>query len=320
MGAESSPSVEAIARTLLYEGYLLYPYRQSAVKNRQRFNFGVLHPPAFCQPGGPDRSALKMQIPVLGDGSTRVLLSVRFLQLFDRTPAEHDRLETGVDSWLEAAEREIALDEVSVAELQPAARVQGFMWPRVHASPPAVANVIRGVVELRAEEVRTGVYRITADLANVTPFDAAGRDAALLHSMVSAHLVLRMSGGELVSLLEPPEDLRDVAAECVNEGVWPVLVGDDGRRDCVLASPIILYDYPRIAPESPGDLFDGTEIDEILALRILTLTDEEKREAREGDERVRRILDRTDTLPVEAWEKLHGAMRGWKNKAVGEAP
>ena len=78
----------------------------------------------------------------------------------------------------------------------------------------------------------------------------------------------------------------------------------------MLSSPIILYDYPQIAPESAGDLFDGTEIDEILALRILTLTEDEKREMRDGDERARQILERTEALPEEQFLKLHGVLRG----------
>jgi hydrogenase maturation protease len=78
----------------------------------------------------------------------------------------------------------------------------------------------------------------------------------------------------------------------------------------MLSSPIILYDYPQIAPESPGDLFDGAEIDEILSLRIMTMTEEEKQEMRESDDRARRILERTETLPEEQLMKLHGALRG----------
>jgi hydrogenase maturation protease len=89
-----------------------------------------------------------------------------------------------------------------------------------------------------------------------------------------------------------------------------VLIGTGGERDCVLSSPIILYDYPQVAPESAGDLFDSTEIDEILTLRILTLTDEEKREMRSVDERACQILERTETLPAEQLMKLHGAVRG----------
>src|SRR5207244_6105762 len=118
------------------------------------------------------------------------------------------------------------------------------------------------------------------------------RNVALMQSMVSTHLILGTEAGEFVSLLEPPTELQSFAADCRNVGVWPVLVGDPGERHTVLASPIILYDYPQIAPESAGDFFDGTEIDEILSLRIMTLTDEEKKEVRESDERARQILDR----------------------------
>jgi len=92
-------------------------------------------------------------------------------------------------------------------------------------------------------------------------------------------------------------------------GTWPVLVGEPGQRDTMLSSPIILYDYPQIAPESPGALFDGTEIDEILSLRILTLTDQEKLEMANGDERARQILERTESMPPEQFLKMHGVLR-----------
>jgi hydrogenase maturation protease len=130
-----------------------------------------------------------------------------------------------------------------------------------------------------------------------------------MQSLVSTHLVLGVTGGEFVSLLEPPNAFQDAASQCQNVGVWPVLVGEAGQRDTMLASPIILYDYPQIAPESVGDLFDGTEIDEILSLRIMTLTDEEKREIRNSDQRARQILERTDSMPAEQFMKLHGAVR-----------
>ena len=94
------------------------------------------------------------------------------------------------------------------------------------------------------------------------------------------------------------------AASCQNRGWWPVLVGGT-----VLVAPIILPDQPAIAPESPGDLFDATEIDEILTLRVMTMTDEEKAAARGTDPRAAAIIDRCDTLPPEVMERLHGARR-----------
>ena len=103
---------------------------------------------------------------------------------------------------------------------------------------------------------------------NSTTFEDAekkSRDEALAHSLVSAHTVLFAKNGEFVSLLEPADEFSEAAGSCENIGAYPILVGENGdERDCLLASPIILYDYPEIAPESPGDLFDGAEIDEIL--------------------------------------------------------
>src|SRR6202042_2644445 len=96
------------------------------------------------------------------------------------------------------------------------------------------------------------------------------REDALRYSFLSVHAILNIPGGEFISAIDPPPEFQEAAHACQNLVVWPVLIGEEGARDAVLASPIILYDYPQIAPESAGELFDGTEIDEILALRILT--------------------------------------------------
>jgi hypothetical protein len=128
----------------------------------------------------------------------------------------------------------------------------------------------------------------------------------MAHSLVAVHTMMAIDGGTFVSLLDPPESARSMAAECRSDGTFPVLIGDD---DVVLSSPIILYDHPEIAPESPGDLYDSTEIDEILALRVLTLTDEEKSEAKATDPRAAAIIDRCDDMPPEMWSRLHGALR-----------
>ncbi len=99
------------------------------------------------------------------------------------------------------------------------------------------------------------------------------------------------------------------AASCSNRGCFPVLVGEPGERDTLLSSPIILYDYPQIAAESPGDLFDGTEIDEMLSLRILAMTDAEKREMAELDPTARALLERTEALTEADMQRMHGALR-----------
>jgi hypothetical protein len=88
-----------------------------------------------------------------------------------------------------------------------------------------------------------------------------------------------------------------------------VLAGEDGARNTMLSSPIIVSDFPEIAPESPGDFFDGTEMDEMLSLRILTLTDEEKREMAASDERARLLLERTEAFGQEQLMRMHGVLR-----------
>ncbi|HVV02221.1 MAG TPA: hypothetical protein VHH88_12710, partial [Verrucomicrobiae bacterium] len=153
---------------------------------------------------------------------------------------------------------------------------------------------------------------ITARVINQTPVqEPAGPDQVLMQTFASSHATLVTEGGEFISLLDPPTEWKEEAAGCVNIGVWPVLVGreETGERDAMLASPIILYDYPKIAPESAGPLFDGTEIDEILTLRILTMTDDEKKEMSRVDEQARRLLERTESLPEASLLKMHGTMR-----------
>jgi hypothetical protein len=155
------------------------------------------------------------------------------------------------------------------------------------------------------------VIRLRIRVENVTDWAKEGvtREEAVKRSFIAAHLLVNADAGRFISLLEPPEWARPLAESCQNAHTWPVLIGDDVRRDTVLSSPIILYDYPQVAPESPGDLFDSTEIDEILSLRTAALTEHEKQEARATDARAAAIIDRTDAMPPEIMERLHGTIR-----------
>jgi hypothetical protein len=331
--------IDAIAKAVLYEGYMLYPYRPSSVKNRQRFNFGVLYPRAYSEAqGGSDAWSLQTECLVRGDSLSGVEIKLRFLKLVARSvrviegTVDHQAAPAiefdgnAVVPWQEAIECEVTVPFRKLGRLVESPVEWMFPFPAKEETEPlrradgTVAGIIsrkqesvHGVVELKAFAVMEGIFRLQVRVKNLTPSDNLGaensRDSALMRSLVSAHVVLGVADGEFVSLLEPPDDLRDLAASCENFGVWPVLVGAEGQRDTMLASPIILYDYPQIAPESPGDLFDGTEIDEILALRILTMTDDEKREMRQTDERARKMLERTEALPMEQLAKLHGTLR-----------
>jgi hypothetical protein len=331
----SAATVEKIADAVLYEGYLLYPYRSSAVKNRQRWNFGVLYPPAWHEmQGATEPFEMHTQVLALGGPQTSIAVKVRCLRLVDRAvgydqepfqPLPSVDIDSrSYESWQEAAECEMIPPALSFADLATGPACHPFSFPATRTVEPVrdaeglvAALIVRTQeplecsVETRLEPLREGLYRIEVRVSNRTPADAlaSGRDAVLARSLLSAHTILRLRDGEFISLLDPPPEFQEAAAACRNVGVWPVLTGEPGERDTMLASPIILYDYPQIAPESPGDLFDGAEIDEILSLRILTLTDDEKQAMRRSDERARRILERTETLPPEHFMKLHGALR-----------
>jgi hypothetical protein len=309
----------------------------------------VLYPQPYSEAqSGSDASSLQTECLIQGDSLAALEVRLRFLKLVARTvrrKIDPDRKSGAADfetvsmievdgkvivPWQEAIECEVALpvcrpDPLSETPLEwkfpSLAKEETELLRDPNGS--TVGQIVRrqerihGVVEVKAAAAGEGLFKVQVRVKNLTPFEENvatnnaqdHRDAALMRSLVSAHVVLGVADGHFVSLLEPPEHLRDLAASCQNVGVWPVLVGAEGERDTMLASPIILYDYPQIAPESPGDLFDGTEIDEILALRILTMTEEEKQEMRHTDERARKMLERTENLPMEHLMKLHGTLR-----------
>jgi hypothetical protein len=296
-------AVEKIANAVLYEGYILYPYRPSSVKNQQRFNFGVLYPRAYCDlQSGAEAWEMRTECLVEGAPSATVEVKVRFLQMAER------------EGWQEGKERDATLPPATPASLVERPHCREFLMMSGEDAEGRVCETIHGELELRAVRCEDAeAFKVTVQIRNLVDLKAAAsltRDAVLLRSMISVHSIMHVKGGEFVSLLDPPERFRSAAAACWNSGAWPVLAGEEGQRDLVLASPIILYDYPQIAPESPGDLCDATEIDEILALRILTMTDAEKLEVRNGDDRARRILERTEAMPREPFQKLNGALRG----------
>jgi hypothetical protein len=135
------------------------------------------------------------------------------------------------------------------------------------------------------------------------------KDTAIRASLIGAHVLVEARGFEFVSMTDPPDDAADLVAACKQDRCWPVLTGLPGDTDLLLGSPIILYDYPEIAAESAGSLYDATEIDEILTLRVMTMTDDEKAEARATDPRAKEIIDRCDEMTPETLQQMHGILR-----------
>ena len=347
--------VDQIAAAVLYEGYILYPYRPTSVKNQQRWTFGGIYPREYVEGNpGADNWRMRSQSLLRGDESTAVRIAVRFLQLTDRTVEKRSgegfqavgSLEVnGRDyyPWQEAVERTVEIGPVAIGELLARGHCErfGFAANQKIEALDDTARLVRrqeridGSVEVLAEARGEGVYRVSLTVWNESGLRASqragqreqargytgdsgerepemSRDAALVRSLVSTHFILTVAGGGFVSVTDPPAELAALAGECEQVGCWPVLVGEMGASDTMLVSPIILPDYPEVAAESPGDLFDGCEIDEILTLRILTMTEDEKRQAAAADPRAQEMLRRTEALAREQLMNLHGAIRGMR--------
>jgi hypothetical protein len=330
-------SVSAVASAVLYEGYILYPYGPNALKNRQRWTFGSIFSRDYAETTGGDPCEAQVHCLVQGDKRTVLELRARFLQIVRRQVEAlqapdiwHQVPMLEVDgtrylSWEEAVEKDVTPPPVTLGDLTH----QPYRLPftvEAHAGRELIrgtdgsiagalvrnAWALAGTLTIEATPLGDTLSRVTARLDNTTRLAPPARESRPLaqrRCFASAHILLGVTSGAFVSLIDPPEAFAAAAAECENHGLWPVLVGQPGARDMMLAAPIILYDYPQIASESPGDLFDATEIDEILSLRTLTLTDEEKREARATDPRAAAIIDRVEEIPREVMERLHGAVR-----------
>ncbi|HNM83039.1 MAG: hypothetical protein U0Q20_09855 [Mycobacterium sp.] len=314
-------SARAVADAVLYEGYLLYPYRATSDRNRSRWQFGVLGPPGAADAGlGEDD---RMSAQFLTRDATTLDLTVRFLQLQHRraerrTPgggyvpvAELVTATGSLLAWDEAVECELHCGPVDLAS-------EGTcMFPVTVAAGVDVEDLDGGrlVRERRpvhgelAVSVDTDppVQRITVTLRNTGP-PAISKDDATARSMIGTHLI-GSTDGVFVSLLEPPDDAADDAARCEQHRCFPVLAGPPECEDLLLISPIILYDHPQIAEQSQGALYDATEIDEILTLRVMTMTDEEKAQARATDPLAARIIEQCDGMTAEAMLDLHGVLR-----------
>ena len=326
-----------IADAILYEGYILYPYRASAVKNRQRWTFGGVFP----QHVEGEISTMRTEILLRADAAARVEILIRFLQTQERQVRKltmhasegalyEPVMELDVEgqryvTWDEAVEREITASDILLSEVLSRPRRITFDAPAqesveaIHARSGAVVGAVtrirkalEGLLEISTTELDDGVLRLGVAVTNTTKLSESGRLSradAQTYAFMSTHMLLHTPSGEFISILDPPADLQAAAETCRNQGTWPVLVGNEGKRDKILSSPIILYDYPKVAPESKGPFFDGAEIDEMLALRVLALTDDEKREMMAADPRTKAMLERCEAMNGPDFASLHGAVR-----------
>jgi hypothetical protein len=317
--------VRTIADAVLYEGYLLYPYRATSGKNQSRWQFGVLGPPGAAQRGIGEDDTMSTQLLLDPGPDAALTVVVRCLQLQRRT-AERvtedgefepvDQLTAGSQSWLtwdEAVECELSFGPFTESDLAATSTLALVVAGGIDVETVDGGRLVRTRQELRGEltlvaEPDDGLLRINLQARN-TSAPPADKDDAIAASMIGTHLIVQVGGGDFVSLLEPADAAVEAVARCRQHRCFPVLAGPPGNADVMLVSPIILYDHPEIAEQSEGALYDSTEIDEILTLRVMTMTDEEKAQARATDPLAAQIIDRCDSMSPEAMMNLHGVLR-----------
>jgi hypothetical protein len=322
--------VRAIADAVLYEGYLLYPYRATSGKNQSRWQFGVLGPQQAVERGIGEDDSMSAQVLLDPGPAAAVTIVVRCLQLQRRTAEREvaggnrgntayepvDELTAGAQSWLtwdEAVECEVSFGPFGEADLAAPQTLPIIVSGGRDVELVDGGRLVRSRRELRGELTLTaepdgGLLRISLAARNIGG-PPADKDEAIAVSLIGTHLIVLIDGGDFVSLLEPPDSAADAVARCRQHRCFPVLAGRPGETDVMLASPIILYDHPEIAEQSEGALYDSTEIDEILTLRVMTMTDEEKAQARATDPLAAKIIDRCDSMSPEAMMNLHGVLR-----------
>jgi hypothetical protein len=329
----SLDAVRRIADAVLYEGYILYPYRASAQKNRSRWQWGVVMGPGFAAADPSERDFTQAEIVLEHSGQPSVQIILRFLQVQRRST---EAAEPGgrAQTWDEAVEREITFT-VGRDELLGAGHVRDFAVDGGEEREPIAGDTgtscavrrrepLAGLVSVRAFPLEGPwqAVRLRVRVENRTAAEPVPerREDALPTALVAAHVIMTAAGGEFISMIDPPEWAKTAVAECENIGGWPVLADPDGGRDIMLSSPIILYDHPEVAPESPGELYDGLEIDEILTLRTLALSDDEKLQARATDPRAAALIDRVEAMDAGDIVKLHGTVRSPRPAPSGSAP
>jgi hypothetical protein len=300
-------AARAVADAVMYEGYILYPYRASAPKNRSRWQFGVVMAPGYTAVDPSERDFAQTECVLEHGAQTTVAVAIRFLQVQRRT--------SDGSSWDEAVEHELSI-RVDAARVPDGGHVTEVEIP---GGEEREGDVVRRRENLTASVLVQATQlpgpwgaarlRVRVDNRTASATVPRTREDALPTALVAAHMIIGLHGGAFISMTDPPEWASAEVQACENVGCWPVLAGADGGRGVMLSTPIILYDHPELAPESPGDLYDGTEIDEILSLRTLALSDAEKQEARATDPRAAALIDRVEALGADDYKRMHGIIR-----------
>jgi hypothetical protein len=286
-------SARLVADAVLYEGYVLYPYRASAQKNQLRWQFGVLAPPSYATSSGSERSSMRSEVIIEPRDRPVLHVRIRCLQvrqrLVDRTSDDGtsffavdsldyesaDQTPSTIMPWDEALEHEIDLDPVALLSLADEQARLDFVLAGsedvellrnqqagIVGRVIRKSNEVRGSIRVSADRLDgdDGALKVTIEVENSTAWAQPGadRDAAMRRSLVAVHTLVGVGDASFVSMLEPAPFFEQAVAGCRNDGTFPVLIGDEVSRNVMLSSPIILYDFPAVAPESAGEFCDST--------------------------------------------------------------
>jgi hypothetical protein len=338
-----------VANAVLYEGYLLFPYTASTQKNRVRWQFGVVVPEDYLAANTGEHAEQQTEVLFEHAGAPDIDVLLRFLQVEARTVevAHGDRFDAArafafdgktYVSFDEAVERELLVNVRSTGaygrrvplhvqggrEIEALRDRDGVVVARIVRERWPIAGSLIVEVESMSDGGAARFSKLRVRVQNRSAVVPGERSAALRTSLVSTHVLLAIDGGEFLSVLDPPASAAHASAALANRQTFPVLIGDaraDARRAALmLSSPIILYDFPALGPRTEADAFDATEIDELLTLSVLSLSDDERAEARATDPRARAIVERAERFDPAAVARLHlGALRRFDADQTGAA-
>jgi hypothetical protein len=190
-------SAECIAAAILYEGYILYPYRPTSIKNRQRWNFGTLYPRIYAEAQTPrEPFGLQAECIVIADENTAVDIRIRFLQLISngRTlesignqigNAVPTELTDPTLGWEEAVERTSEHPQLRLHDLLDHSHQLTLNFGTENLIEPR--SNLQALFTIHAEAVALGACKLHLELENITRLPSgvgATREESLPQSFV----------------------------------------------------------------------------------------------------------------------------------------
>ncbi len=322
----SASVLDDLTKTVLYEGYSIFPYHRSSVKNLKPIPFGVIYPEQYHSYHPPAPTKMKTECIVTAQKNSAINITVRFLHLiitkiFQQT--DNDNTSLPYEGW-QTIERQINSGDLIISELIGNKKVFpiGFDSIKVDKNIYDENKILKEkqsncglkitgnvIIEAFAFENIDNTFRVSVTVNNDTSLSNAesiSRDEVFQQSFLSTNTILKVTDGAFISDQNPPEEFKEIVAQCEKIGTWPILI--DESNTIMLSSPIILYDYPKINAHSKLDLFDSLEIEEMLILQLSAMSDTEKQQIAESDGKMREMLDKASQVTPQELLNLHGHM------------